>query len=75
MRQTPAIAIAINQSIVIGPKKAATRAVPCDCTANSANRIPRSKAPHMAERRGGDLQSLDRREDGQRGRDDGVAIE
>ena len=31
--------MAMNQSAVIGPKKAATLAVPRDCTANSATRI------------------------------------
>ena len=34
-----AIAMTPNQTHMIGPKKAATRAVPRDCTANSATRI------------------------------------
>ena len=35
----PATAITMNQRIMIGAKKVATRAVPRDCTANSATRI------------------------------------
>ncbi len=35
----PATAMATNQTSVIGPKKAATFAVPRDCTANNATRI------------------------------------
>ena len=35
----PAMAIARNQTKVIGAKKAETRAVPCDCTENSATRM------------------------------------
>jgi hypothetical protein len=35
----PGIAIATNQIAVIGPKNAATRAVPRDCAANSNTRI------------------------------------
>ena len=37
MQARPATAIATNQITVIGPKKAATCAVPRDCTANSAD--------------------------------------
>ena len=36
---TAAIAITANQTHMIGPKNAATRAVPRDCTANSASRM------------------------------------
>ena len=36
---TAAIAITANQMHMIGPKNAATRAVPRDCTANSASRM------------------------------------
>ena len=39
MCQRPAAAITMNQTSVIGPKNAATLAVPRDCTANSATRI------------------------------------
>src|SRR5262245_5476643 len=35
----PGMAMAMNQTMVIGPKNAATFAVPRDCTANSATRI------------------------------------
>ena len=35
----PAMAMTRNQSMVTGAKKADTRAVPCDCTENSKNRI------------------------------------
>ena len=34
-----AIAMTANQMHITGPKKAATRAVPRDCTANSTNRM------------------------------------
>ena len=37
MCTTPAAAITRNQTVMIGPNKAATRAVPRDCTANSTN--------------------------------------
>ena len=37
MCHSPATAIATNQTSVIGPKNAATLAVPRDCTANSAD--------------------------------------
>ena len=33
----PMIAMTMNQITVIGPNKVETRAVPCDCTANSAD--------------------------------------
>ncbi len=39
MCHSPPIASAMNQTSVIGPKNAATLAVPRDCTANSATRI------------------------------------
>ena len=39
MCQNPAAAIAANQTSVIGPKNAATLAVPRDCTENSAIRM------------------------------------
>ena len=35
----PATAMATNQTTITGPKKAATRAVPRRCTANSAIRM------------------------------------
>ena len=35
----PRIAMAMNQTSVIGPNKAATLAVPRDCTANSTTRM------------------------------------
>ena len=36
---SPAMAMAMNQRSMIGPKKAATRAVPCDWKANSTTRM------------------------------------
>ena len=61
---------------VIGPKNAATLAVPRDCTANRATRIDDRERHHVGvERRRHDLEALDRREHRQRRRDDGVAVE
>ena len=61
---------------MIGPKKAATLAVPRDCTANSAIRIDdRERHDVGVERRRRDLQAFDRGQHRQRRRDDGVAVE
>ena len=72
----PATAMAMNQMRVIGPKKAATLAVPRDCTANKAKRINTVSGTTVRFESGsGDLEAFHRRQNRNRRGDQRVAVE
>ena len=76
MLTAPSTPMAMNQTSITGPKKRPTRPVPRCWIAKSANVIIKVRGmTAMPKRSSASVETLDRREDRNRRRDDRIAVE